>query len=94
MHIVVFTHPQFLDSTSMPRFARMIIEGMNARGHVVETWTAKPYFFNIPLPRSIKKWLGYIDQYIIFPLSVYFRLPKYKKDKTLFVFADQALGPW
>lgn len=94
MNVVVFTHPQFLDSTSMPRFARMIIEGMNARGHVVETWTAKPYFFNIPLPRSIKKWLGYIDQYIIFPLSVHFRLPKYKKDKTLFVFADQALGPW
>lgn len=72
----------------------MIFDGMSARGHVVETWTAKPYFFNLPLPRSIKKWLGYIDQYIIFPLSIYFRLPNYKKDKTLFVFTDQALGPW
>lgn len=94
MHIVVFTHPQFLDSTSMPRFARMIIDGMRLRGHVVEEWTAKPYFFNISFLKSIRKWLGYIDQYVVFPLSVYFKLAKYNKSNTLFIFADQALGPW
>lgn len=94
MHIVVFTHPQFLDSTSMPRFARMIIDGMRLRGHVVEEWTAKPYFFNISFLKSIRKWLGYIDQYVVFPLNVYFKLAKYKKSNTLFIFADQALGPW
>lgn len=94
MNIVVFTHPDFLDSTSMPRFARMIIDGMRLRGHTVEQWTAKPYFYKLPVRSSIKKWLGYIDQYILFPLFVLFRLYAKKRKDTLYVFSDQALGPW
>ncbi|EOM1465367.1 TPA: glycosyltransferase family 4 protein [Klebsiella pneumoniae] len=93
MNIVVFTHPDFLDSTSMPRFARMIIDGMRSRGHTVEQWTAKPCFYKLPVRSSIRKWFGYIDQYILFPLLVLFRLYRNKKN-TLYVFSDQALGPW
>lgn len=93
MKLVVFTHPVFLPSESMPRFATMIVEGMLARGHSVDVWTATPMFYNLPLPRRFKKWLGYLDQFLIFPFQVKMRLKKQTSD-TLFVFADQALGPW
>ena len=93
MHIVQFVHPDFLNSQSMPRFAKMIAEGMRARGHDVDTWTASPLAYSFPAPARLKKWLGYIDQFIFFPLLVRWRLRRLAAD-TLFVFGDQALGPW
>lgn len=93
MNIVQFTHPQFLNSQSMPRFAQMIAEGMRARGHQVDTWTATPFAYDLPAPTRLKKWLGYIDQFIFFPLLVHWRLRRLPAD-TLFIFGDQALGPW
>ena len=41
----------------------------------------------------MKKWLGYIDQFILFPISVRSRIKKCAPD-TLFVLTDNALGPW
>jgi glycosyltransferase involved in cell wall biosynthesis len=93
MHIVFFTHPAFLGSQSMSRYARMLSEGMSMRGHSVEIWTAQPYFSRLPLSGFLKKWLGYIDQFIVFPLEVKQKLKKQHAD-TLFVFTDHALGPW
>ncbi len=75
----------------MPRYARMLSEGMRARGYEVKKVTATPFFFKLPLPGSFKKWLGYMDQYLVFP--VLFKLKK-SEANTLYVFADQALGPW
>lgn len=93
MKIVIFTHPPFHVSQSMPRFAKMLGNGMESRGHEVEFWTAEKFFYRVISPFKIKKWLGYIDQFLIFPLQVKIRLRKYGPE-TLFVFADQALGPW
>jgi len=93
MKIVLFTHPDFLGSQSMPRYANMLLQGMQERGNEVEVWSPKARFHKLPLTKSFKKWLGYIDQYIVFPLEVKIKLRKCSKD-TLFVFADQALGPW
>lgn len=93
MHIVLFTHPEFLGSQSMPRYANMLLDGMQERGHQVTIWTPKSRFYKLPLMKSFKKWLGYMDQYLVFPLEVKLKLRKCSKD-TLFVFADQALGPW
>jgi glycosyltransferase involved in cell wall biosynthesis len=93
MQIFQFTHPDFLTSQSMPRFARMITDGMRARDHHVVEWTAKPLFYDLPFPARFKKWLGYIDQFIVFPMQVRRRLRQLAPD-TLFVFSDQALGPW
>lgn len=93
MHIVQFVHPDFLNSKSMPRFAQMIAEGMRARGHLVDIWTARPLAYGVPAPARLKKWLGYIDQFVFFPLLVRWRLRRLSAD-TLFVFGDQALGPW
>jgi glycosyltransferase involved in cell wall biosynthesis len=93
MKIVLFTHPLFIDHQSMPRYANMLKQGMEARGHEVVIWTPQAQFYKFPFTTTFKKWLGYIDQYIIFPLVVRLKLYKCSKD-TLFVFSDQALGPW
>lgn len=93
MKIVIFAHPDFLGSQSMPRYANMLLNGMKERGHEVVVWSPTSRFYKLPLKKSLKKWLGYIDQYLIFPLEVKLKLYKSQND-TLFVFADQALGPW
>ena len=93
MKIIFFTHPDFLGSQSMPRFAIMLSNGMKKRGHSVSIWHPTPVFFKLPGPPVLKKWLGYIDQFIIFPI----RVKKWLKlcdNETLFVFTDHALGPW
>ncbi len=77
----------------MPRFAKMLADGMQKRGHVVEIWSPKPKFYNLPFPKFFKKWLGYIDQYIVFPVQIKQHLKSAKQD-ILFVFTDHALGPW
>ncbi len=93
MVLVFFTHPDFLESQSMPRFAHMLTKGMASRGHEVKIWTASPWFSRLPVPQQLKKWTGYIDQYIVFPVKVK-SLLKNSPANTLYVFTDQALGPW
>jgi glycosyltransferase involved in cell wall biosynthesis len=93
MKIILFTHPDFLGSQSMPRYANMLLGGMQERGHEVVVWSPKARFYKLPLLKSMKKWLGYIDQYVVFPMEVKLKL-RHSSNDTLFVFADQALGPW
>ncbi|WP_405416131.1 glycosyltransferase family 4 protein [Maribacter sp. Asnod1-A12] len=71
----------------------MLNRGMIKRGHKTTIWTPQPKASNLPVPHSLKKWMGYIDQYLIFPLVVKKKLKTIDKD-TLFVFTDNALGPW
>jgi glycosyltransferase involved in cell wall biosynthesis len=89
LKIVLFCHPDFLRSESMRRFAQMLRSAYASRGHSVETWSPKARAFDV-LP---SKWAGYIDQYLLFPLSVRRALERVPPE-TLFVFCDQALGPW
>jgi glycosyltransferase involved in cell wall biosynthesis len=93
MKIILFTHPSFLEHQSMPRYANMLLSGMIERGHEVEVWSPKSRLYKLTFAHSLKKWLGYIDQYVVFPIEVKLKLRHCAKD-TLFVFADQALGPW
>jgi glycosyltransferase involved in cell wall biosynthesis len=93
MNIVFFSHPDFLKHASMPRFLNMLVEGFKDRGHNISVLAPKARVFKLPAPPQFKKWLGYIDQYIIFPLEIKKFLGSYSED-TLFVFTDNALGPW
>ena len=77
----------------MPKYCSMISNGMASRGHHIEVWSPKPSFFKLSAPKKMKKWLGYVDQYVLFPKEVRARLKKCSPD-TLFVFTDNALGPW
>ncbi len=93
MDILLLTHPDFVDSKSMPRYAKYLSDGLSKRGHNVLTLTAQPFFSKIPSPKGIKKWLGYIDQFILFPII--FKLNYSKKYKNFFyVVTDHALGIW
>jgi glycosyltransferase involved in cell wall biosynthesis len=93
MRLVIFCHPPFLPSQSMPRFADMLRTSFEARGYHVEMSAPKPYFYKLLAGRRHAKWAGYLDQYLIFPMRVRRLLASAAPD-TLFVFADQALGPW
>jgi len=77
----------------MPKFAEMLAGGMKRRGHTVEVLSPEPYFFRLPMAQQLRKWMGYIDQYVVFPFNIRNRVGRYQKD-TLFVFSDHALGPW
>lgn len=94
MKLVLFTHPSFLAHQSMPRFAQMIMVGMKDKGHDTIAWSPKPLFFKLAFKKPmLEKWLGYLDQYVVFPFEVKLKLFSCSKD-TLFVFSDNALGPW
>lgn len=93
MNIVLFTHPDFLGLTSQQRFARMLQEGLARRGHEVELRQPRA-FLRRHFPRgSLAKWAGYFDQYVAFRLELALRARR-DPDDTLYVFCDQALGPW
>lgn len=94
MNIVFFTHPDFLGHQSMPRYANWLAGGMKERGHHVDLWSARPFFSRLAVKNgTLKKWLGYLDQYLVFPIQARKRLKALAPD-TLFVFTDHALGPW
>lgn len=93
MKIVVFEHPGFLDSKSMPRFAGMLVQACEHMGHEVHRWAPRPVFHRLFAATRAAKWAGYVDQYLLFPRWVRQQLRQASPD-TLYVFADQALGPW
>ena len=93
MNLVFFAHPDFLNHQSMPRFTKLLKDGMISRGHTVSVWMPKPKAYKLSVPTKFKKWLGYVDQYIFFPFQVKRHL-KSVSPNTLFVFCDHALGPW
>jgi len=93
MNIIFFSHPDFFPSISMKLYSTTIIDGLLNRGHNVKVWKPKAIFYKIPFPSSKKKWLGYIDQFIVFPISVKIKLISIPKG-TLFVFGDKPLGVW
>ena len=92
MKLVLFCHPPFLSSRSMPLFAQMLRSSFQAKGCDVEMWAPQPKVFKW-IPRRFAKWGGYVDQYLLFPIWVRKALKRTPRD-TLFVFCDQALGPW
>jgi len=93
MNIVFFTHPSFSDHQSMPRFAKMLTDGMKERGHHVQIWAPRAKFRQLVKTSFFKKWFGYVDQYVLFPRQVKKMLKSVHQD-SLFVFTDNALGPW
>lgn len=93
MEIVLFAHPDFLGHQSMPRFANMLAKGLRAQDHQVEIVSPSPRLSRLAGGAAMRKWLGYFDQYFLFPEEFRGKLKCYSAS-TLFVFADHALGPW
>jgi len=93
MRIVVLGHPQYFGSHSMNRFAAMVAQGMADRGHEVALWTPESMLRRFAIGRASRKWLGYLDQYLLFPLLVRWRL-RGGRAGTVVVLADHALAIW
>jgi glycosyltransferase involved in cell wall biosynthesis len=93
MKLVLICHPSFSRSQSMPRFAGMLKSAYESRGHSVEVWSPSAMVHGWVPPGRLSKWAGYADQYLLFPLAMRRAMTRAPKD-TLFVFCDQALGPW
>ena len=92
MKIVFFAHPLFLGSQSMPRFVDMLAEGMKTRGHEVQVLRPEAKFSKLRV-KGFKKWLGYVDQYLVFPKLAKKEIGDNNND-TLYVITDHALGPY
>lgn len=93
MKIVVFGHPAFVGSPSMDSFVTMVADGMRARGHDVELWRPEGIARRLGLGPRSRKWLGYIDQYVVFPFVASSRL-RHMDGEPLVVLCDHALGMW
>jgi len=93
MRIIILTHQENSLGYSMARYTKLLREGMQYRGHDVEVWGPKLYLSNVTSFRRLKKWMRYIDLYVLFP---FFFKKKCKRipPNTLFVLIDQALGIW
>lgn len=94
MHILLLRHYPLLEGPSMRSYADQIVSGLRSRGHTVQQLTA-PVLLGSLLPsgHAVAKWLGYVDQFLIFPPWLWLRarmLPR----ASLCVLSDQALGPW
>jgi len=92
MKIVLFSHPFFLGQQSMPRFTKMLADNLHERGYEIEIYSPKGYLFNLPVGSFLKKWLGYVDQFIIFPFSIKKKIKN--NTNTVYIFTDHALGMW
>ncbi|MDO6519617.1 glycosyltransferase [Zobellia uliginosa] len=93
MTIIFLTHHENFKGYSMTRYTEFLKEGMQTKGYNSEIWNPKPYLSKAIFPESLKKWLTYIDQFILFPLWFIVK-SKRLSHNTLYVLTDQALGIW
>jgi glycosyltransferase involved in cell wall biosynthesis len=55
---------------SMLRYAEMLCAAMRLRGHQVEVIRPRAVFGGLVRQPAVRKWLGYIDKYLLFPLEL------------------------
>jgi glycosyltransferase involved in cell wall biosynthesis len=53
--------------TSMLRYSEMLQTQLSGRGHVAELIRPAPLFGRLSGRRTLRKWLGYLDKFLIFP---------------------------
>ena len=93
LNLVLFCHPEFWAGQSMVRFARMMKSAYEARGHQVRVLSPRNRCFKRLSRIGLSKWGAYVDEYLLFPRDVRKALKEIPSN-ALFVFCDQALGPW
>jgi glycosyltransferase involved in cell wall biosynthesis len=82
-----------MTSQSMPRFAQMLTAAYKQLGHEVSCIAPQARVRRYFAATRLAKWAGYVDQYLLFP-RVLRRAARQAARDTLFVFCDQAMGPW
>jgi len=97
VNLVFLAHPEFLGLRSQAHFVRMLATACQARGHSVQvrqpSGALQQRVRGTAAAKWAAKWAGYADQYLLFPRELH-RLALADAADTLYVFCDQALGPW
>ena len=74
MKILLVGNYELSDAQSMPRFGEMLRRELTARGHEVRLLRPKGVLGGLgggSAGSAVGKWLGYVDQYILFPLQLW-----------------------
>jgi glycosyltransferase involved in cell wall biosynthesis len=94
VEICLLRHYPLVEGPSMRSFADQLVGGLRSRGHRVYEFTAPVVMARLAGgQRGLRKWLGYFDQFVLFPPLLLLRRRRFPS-RCLCVFADQALGPW
>jgi glycosyltransferase involved in cell wall biosynthesis len=93
MHIMLLSHYPLSAGLSMRSFTALLQEALEGRGHRVSVDTAPVILGGLSNRPVVRKWLGYIDCFVLFPLLFRWRQIGMARP-DLYVFSDQALGPW
>lgn len=83
---------------SMLRFGNMLNDGFLAKGLHSEIWYPTVFFGKLvnSTNQGFKKWIGYLDKYIIFPIVLFVKLRqrKYQKPDVYFHICDHSNSPY
>ena len=93
MKIIFLTHHEHFRGYSMKRYCSFLSEGLQVKGHDTKIVSPKAILSKDYMPKKMKKWLRYIDSFILFPIWLFVESKKLPKS-TLYVITDQALGMW
>lgn len=94
LQVLLLVHYPPSAGASMRCFAGLLAAGLRGRGHQVECCTAPVLLSRLAPAASVAaKWLGYLDQFLLFPPLLWLRLRRLPA-RSLVVVVDQALGPW
>jgi glycosyltransferase involved in cell wall biosynthesis len=69
MKILLLANYQPDEIESMERFTTVLNKNLTSLGHQVRIIRPEPYFGKLSSYPSLKKWLAYIDKFIIFPTT-------------------------
>lgn len=92
--LVLLGHYRPVEGRSMAGYRKLAENGLRERGHRVKTLTAPRVLGRLVHPSNGgAKWLGYLDQLLIFPPLLLLRQAFWPAGTQVLVL-DQALGPW
>jgi glycosyltransferase involved in cell wall biosynthesis len=92
--VVLLGHYRPVEGRSMAGYRQLVEQGLRQRGYWVKSITAPRLLSRLVSTESrATKWLGYLDQLLIFPPLLLLRQLVWP-EKTSIVVLDQALGPW
>jgi glycosyltransferase involved in cell wall biosynthesis len=70
MRILLVGNYALDNQASMLRYADMLCRQIALRGHHVEIIQPQPVFGNLVARGPLRKWLGYVDKYLLFPAKL------------------------
>ncbi|WP_338412938.1 glycosyltransferase [uncultured Sphaerotilus sp.] len=91
--MILLTHPAHMPFNSIHRFSDLLLSKLHEEGISASMLTSRSYAAPGEVIRLSVKILRYIDQYFLFPCRL-LRQASSNDGRILYIFVDQALGPW